>query len=410
MTVLTRSTGRVNRPEHKGDYSMRQVTRFPSRWSARSSARKLLGFAGLGGGGVTLAGCVAAAGVAGAVAVALLTGLFLSRIQASFAATAHSYAYSDAGDVRFLFHATEQRTPSLVTMVGRLPGFHMVIITGPDKAMVSAQDANGDDQPDIFETDVEIDFGRSPPTVTGTIRERDGDGVFPLDELYPEIDSPTLEVRPSQTVGSYEIRLNIRARNADGDQLDYALVMDVGLSADGLRLSGNVNVERTLTPAGGSPLETVGTGEVEGRKQTGDQPQTPDEPATEDNGDEGGAQDENDNADDLNDNGDELNDNGDELNDNGDVLNDNAVPDNENASGPDNDNVADEGPITSDDCPDLPQTAISFLNDLLADIGLGAFDLDGDGAASADEVHQVIDPIIALTDEEIVCIVRVVNG
>jgi hypothetical protein len=351
--------------------------------------------------------------VAAAVAVALLTGLFLSRIQASFAATAHSYAYTDAGDARFLFHATESRTPSLVTMVGRLPGFHMVIITGPDKAMVSAQGADGDDQPDIFETDVEIDFGRSPPTITGTVRQRDGDGVFDLDELYPDIDSPTLEVRPSQTEGSYEIRLNIRARTADGDQLDYALVMDVGLSADGLRLSGDVNVERRLTPTGGSPLKTVGTGEVEGQKQIGDQPQTPDEPATEDNGDEGDAQDENDNADNLNENGDELNDNGDAVNENGDAVNENVEgeigePDNDNGS--DNDNVADQGPITSDNCPDLPQTVISFLNDLLAGVGVSAFDLDGDGAITADEVHEVIDPIIALTDQEVVCIVRVVNG
>ncbi len=364
---------------------------------------------------MTLAGCVALAGVAGGVFASLLTGLFLTSIQASFAATAHSYGYTDAGNAQFLFHDPGSNSPDLLTMSGRLPGFHMVFINVNDKGMLAAQE----DEAQVFETDAEITFGTSAPRITGTVRERGGQRAeFPLEELYPEIASPTLTITPGPGQGRYQIRVDIQATSAEGDDLDYGLAMNVRVSADGFALDGDVEVDRVLTPRGGSRLTNTGTGEVEGRKQTGDQP-----PATDESLDEGDGQDESANA-----NTDAGNDNSDLENDNGDLENENVEADpengnagdeegepvNENESADDNDNAAvEQGLITSEDCPELPATVIAFLNDVLGTVGVSALDVDGDGAASADEVHEVIDPVIApltLTDEAVVCLIRVVNG
>lgn len=358
-------------------------------------ALRIIGLIGLGGGGLTLAGCVAAAGVAAGAVAALLTGLFLTSLQASFAATAHSYAYTDFGDAVLLFDAAEGRSPSLVTFTGRLPGFHLVIITDDnDKGRPSAQETDAAGQ--IFETDVTIDFSHSPPTITGTITQRDGDVAFALDELYPEIDTPTIEVGTGDRAGEYEIRLHIQARTAEDEDLDYTLILNATLSSDGLFLDGTVEVERVLTPPEGQPLENSGAGDLSGTKQSDDQPE-PD--------DQGDADDivTNDNADQTNDNA--ADDTDQSTNDN-EADNDNEAP-SENES--DNDNAGEDGLITTEDCPELPRTMVVFLNDLLGELGTSAFDVDGDGAVTADEVHEVADPFIVLTDEAVTCIIRVLN-
>lgn len=366
-------------------------------------ARRLVTPAGLGGGGLLIGGCVAAAGVGAAVAVGLLTGLFLSRIQASFAATAHSYRYSEAGDAWLQFDAPHGQPPSFVGFAGRLPGFHLVIIDLDDKGMVRAQE----DGPVIFETEVTIDLGQSPPAITGTIRERGGSQTFAFEELYPEVTDVSLTVGDPDARGRYRLELNIEALTADGETLDYSLIMRVRVSGDGTELSGSVEVERVVTPAGEEPIVVEGTGEVEGDQQPGDTLPT--------NGNDNEADEEqNDNAENQADN---ENDNAEEepANDNADDLeNDNQTGDEQNATaGDDQDDAGGEDVITAEACPGVPEAVIAFVNELIADIGFAGLDTDGSGEVTAAEVQEVVNPYItplALTEEAATCIAAVVNG
>jgi hypothetical protein len=239
---------------------MQQTRRPGYAWSSWGVIRRRLPATALGGWGMLLAGCVAVAGLGGGIAAVLLSGFFLGAVQASFAATARSYGFTDRGNAQFVFY--QQGNPNsnvdLSRFIGRLPGFHIVIINiDNDKTARDSWQA----QPVLYETDVEIHFDTLPATLTGTISEVDGDGQFDLFELYPQIDSPTLSVTPDGT-GGYDVRITVVAHSAEGDLLEYGFVWHARLSSSGLSLEGDVEVVRELTPVEGDPIVIEGAGSL----------------------------------------------------------------------------------------------------------------------------------------------------
>lgn len=236
------------------------VSRYMGRWRRGRLWTRL----GLGGGGLwVLGGCAAAAGVAGAIAVGLLTGLFLTRLQASFAATQRSYAFTETGlaDLSFVSPPGNPNS-NILEFTGRLPGFHIVIvdIDVDDKAMPRSQA----EESELFDTEVTID-PFTTPALTGTITPRNGGESMDLFDLY-DIQDVNLVVREPDDEGRYRIEINILADTAEGGELDYTMLMRAGLSPDGSELEGELDVERIETLSDGTRIEINGDGVVEADK------------------------------------------------------------------------------------------------------------------------------------------------
>ncbi len=222
----------------------------------------------LSGGGVFsvwtgLAGCAALAGVGAGAAAGLLAGVFLGRVQATFAATARSYQFSERGDSRVRFGGNPYSNILLTNFQGRLPGFHLVFININTKGMSAAQ---ADDAP-LYNTDVGIDFDTVPPSLVGTITSEDGSETYSLAELYPTVGPVSVSLSGIDSDGRVSIRFTIEAENADGDYLEYSLTWHAQLSAAGVSLDGDVDIERVLTTQAGEEIVVTGTGSMNTVKQ-----------------------------------------------------------------------------------------------------------------------------------------------
>ena len=243
---------------------MRRTTFGPLVKYVRTASRRWLAWTGLSGAGLTVAGCGALAAVGGGLVVALLTGAFLGAIQATFAATARSYAFTEVGSVRCVFDEPAGGLIRLTHFIGRLPGFHMVIIDDSAGKILSRSQAA---EPIQYATDVDIDFGTDPPTLTGTVTDADGTQQLPVTDLYPHIGPVSLAVSAMDADGNFEVRLAVDAEGAQGEQLTYGLVMRPQLGTAGLTLDGGVAVERVLTTADGQTIQIGGSGSMAADKQ-----------------------------------------------------------------------------------------------------------------------------------------------
>jgi hypothetical protein len=194
-----------------------------------------------------------------------LTGLFLGRIQASLNATAHSYGYDEVGPIQLNFSEPPrpQAAPPLVSFNGRLPGFHIIFINVAGKGLRAAQAAQAVE----YETDVNIDFAADPPTITGTIRPKNGGPALVLDELYPEVTLLTANAGLVDGSGRRVVTIRFGGRGPAGEVLDYTLVMRILASGDGNVVDGTASVQRTLRVPGAAPEVVQGTGTVDLEKQ-----------------------------------------------------------------------------------------------------------------------------------------------
>jgi len=371
-------------------------------WS-RFGLRALLA----GGPGLTVTGCVVVGGAAVAAGVAILTGFFLGRLQASFAATARSYGYTDSGNVQFTFAPLPTGRISLVHFGGRLPGFHFAVVTNRGKLPVTAQ---GDEV--LYETDVEVDFGTAPPTITGTVRERGGGEEFDLLELYPEITVSIPQISDADSSGHRELSLSIIARGAGGEELDYRLVMGLDLSGDGDRLTAGVSVHREYRAPEEPVLIILGSGDLEAEKE-GEITDTPVEEGNENAGSEEPVENANDNVENENAAGNENESEPPPGDATTDGVGDGGEP-------PANDNSSDEPPaeepIQASACiPGLSDLAASVVDAFVANGGKDALDGNGDGTVTAGEAQNAVNPIlapffVALSDDAAACIAELVNS
>jgi hypothetical protein len=220
---------------------------------------------GLGACGLLVAGCAAATGIA----LGVLTGIFLGRIEASLDATAHSYGYRDTGSA--LWGVSGSGNPNsnvdLTHFSGRLPGFHLVVINiNTDKGFMRSLAQ----EPVFFNTDVEIDFESIPPALTGTIREVDGEQEFDLFDLYPQVGPVSLNVTNIDASGRFDVWVTIEAQTADGDTLEYSLVWHPRLTTGGLSLEGDIDIERVLTTSEGEEFRNEASGTMSTSKQAAD--------------------------------------------------------------------------------------------------------------------------------------------
>ena len=226
----------------------------------RTAFRGLCGTSGLGAVALWVGGCAAV----GAIGAAVLTGLFLGRMQASLAATAHSYAYSDVGSAQCVFAQPTVGVIQMTHFIGRLPGFFIVVFDGDGKAVPNLQAT----EPEFYATDVDIDFQTVPPTVTGTVKQIDGTKEFNLFELYPAIESASVTVDDTG-LGTYDVRIGVVALGAEGDRLNYGLTWHAQLSSTGLGLEGDLAVDRVLTRAAGDEITIHGDGSFTTTKDAG---------------------------------------------------------------------------------------------------------------------------------------------
>lgn len=367
---------------------MRRSTCWPSGRCFGTVFRTFLPHVGTGGCGLLPTGCAVLGGAAAAAGAALLTGLFLGSIQATFAATARSYAFTDVGSVQLVFESPHRRTTDLVRFSGRLPGFHFVIITDRSKVIRTAQTEEV-----VFETDVEIDFEASPPTITGTVRQRGGPQEFTLDELYPDI-TLTQEVSGADDSGRREVTLTIVGRGPGGEELEYTLVLQTRLTTGGDFLAGPVEVTRNFTAPGVEPLVIEGSGELDARKQ--------DEPAD----DEQDLEPENGN---LEDETDENADEGEVEDEGNDIIDDDGdgVDDGDDDSAP-----VDTTPPSA--ClPGLPELLAQAVDMFVEAGGQDALDLNGDGTVTSTEVQEAVNPLIgpffSVSPQAAACIAELLN-
>jgi len=230
----------------------------------RRWARWVLSGGGIFGVWTGLAGCAAMAVAGAGAAVYLLTGVFLGRVQASFAATARSYQFEERGDSRVRFGGNPYSNILLTDFQGRLPGFHLVFINiDNDKAISAAQ---ADDAP-LYNTDVGIDFEAVPPTLVGTITSEDGSETHTLAELYPTVGPVSVSLSDIDSDGRVSVRFTIEAESAEGDQLEYSLIWHAQLGSAGVSLDGDVEIERVLTTQAGEEISVTGTGSMNTVKQ-----------------------------------------------------------------------------------------------------------------------------------------------
>lgn len=400
---------------------MRQARGMRHGRCVSAKLRQALGMVGLGSVGSLVAGCMVVGGAAAALAVFLLTGVFLGAIQASFEATARSYGYTDAGQVQFVFNHPTSSRPQLTSFGGRLPGFYFVVINDvDDKAIPRAQA----DEPVVFTTDVNINFETSPPTLTGTIREIDGEQVFDLFELFPVVESVSAEVTEGDGEDRWDVRLTIVARGVDEEVLEYSVILHTHLTGGGDILEADVEVQRTLTPAGEEPIVIEGEGELSNvsKQQTEQAPddttQNDDLPAEDDNADQDATDQETDDGD-----------AGEEPEPDDENADDEGQDDaNQDQPANDDDQVDDEGEdagqqITDPaDCvADLSIIPSNLVDEVVAILNSGhaAFDLDDDGTVTSSEVQQKVEDDIAATGflfpitlppQNAQCVADILNG
>jgi len=374
-------------------------------WS-RFGLRALLA----GGPGLSVTGCAVVGGAAVAAGAAILTGFFLGRLQASFAATARSYGYTDSGNVRFTFAPLPTGRISLVHFNGRLPGFHFAVVTNRGKLPVTAQ---ADEV--LYETDVEVDFGTAPPTITGTVRERGGGEEFDLLELYPEITVSIPQIGDADAGGHREMSLSIIARGAGGEELDYRLVLDLDLSDDGDGLTAGVSVHREYRAPDEPILIILGSGDLEAEKE-GEITDTPVEEENENAVSEAPIENANDNAENENAEGNENESEPPSDNASTDGVGDGGEPPANDNSDNSSDEPPTEEPIQASACiPGLSDLAASVVDAFVANGGKGALDGNGDGTVTAGEVQNAVNPIlapffVALSDDAARCIAELVNS
>ncbi|MHC4063813.1 MAG: hypothetical protein ACYSUI_04855 [Planctomycetota bacterium] len=377
---------------------MARSTRSQTARPLAATLRRFLPRTALSGGGLFLTGCAILGGAAATVGVAVLTGLFLGSIQATFAATARSYGYTDSGSVQALFNSPGGGVTGLARFSGRLPGFHFAIVTDRDKGIRAAQTEEV-----LFETDVEINFfADSSPTISGTVRRRGGAQEFTLAQLYPEITTLSQQVSEADLNGRREVTLTIVGRGPEGEQIEYTLVWQTSLTGAGHVLDGPVEVTRIYTAPGEEQLVIEGRGELDARRQTG----------TTDGSEH--VEQENANA------ADEPDEDLGEANENADDAE--GDDDNENSEGVDNDNAADGADEPEPDDPTRPSACIPGLPEALAGAvdlfietgGRDALDLDGDGIVTAAEVQEAINPLIgplfSVSSAAAECIAELLNG
>ncbi|MCP4250862.1 MAG: hypothetical protein GY778_27810 [bacterium] len=355
---------------------MHTTTRRRGRDTARAFVTRYLPpTLAAGSGSILVAGCAVVVATAVGAAVVALTGLFLGSIQATFAATARSYAFTDTGPVQLMFSPPEVTQVSLVRYQGRLPGFHLAIITAAEKDRPRAQ---ADEI--VFETDVNIDFEATPPTITGTIQERDGGEPVDLRVLYPAIVSVESELSEPDDDDQRQLTVTIVAQAADGAQLEYTLTMQTRLAAEGSVLDGDVEVERVYTPGDDEPLVVEADGTFEVTKLGATPP-------------DAGLEDDNANEDDNTNDNEEP-----------DVENDNLddEPANENVDdepvddGAGTDGVEPAEPTPASACiPGLSEVAAQAVDLFVESGGKAGLDGDGDGTVTSAEVQTAINPVLA---------------
>lgn len=230
---------------------MNAVRNLSHRWHLLRSTRQVGLSAGLTGAGLALAGCAAAAGFG----AALLTGLFIGRLATSLQATAHSYEYSDTGNVGMQFGSPAPGAVSLNRFFGRLPGFHIVFIH-----LKQGTTLQGEEEAIVYDTDVNIDFTTSPPTLSGAAVPRDGGESLPLEELYPQVAQLRAEIGEPDAEGTRRLALILDGRNPSGDEIEYTLIFNVGFNAATGVVTGSVEIERSFTPVDGEPVIITGSG------------------------------------------------------------------------------------------------------------------------------------------------------
>jgi hypothetical protein len=313
-----------------------------------------------------LAGCVAVTTAAAGAGLILLTGLFLGSIQTSLAATAHSYRYTDFGTVQLVLQPPPPRQPPpIINFTGRLPGFHIIFVTGANRGVRAAQAVQAIE----YETDANIDFSADPPTITGTVRPRGGGTAFTINELYPEITRLTGDASLVDGSGRRVITIRIEGRGPDGEELIYSLVLRVTGTADGNVVDGSAQVQRERRVPGQAPEVVQGTGTVELEKQ-------PDQPAEAPN---------------------------DNVNDNGTVD-----------GGGDGGGDEEPPPPVSACIPGLPQAAAFAVDAFVQTGGRDRVDLDADGTVTSEEVQESLDPVLepfslAVGPEAADCIAELLN-
>lgn len=364
---------------------MYPATRSRGGWCVWTVIRGHLAGAGLGGCGLLVAGCAAAAGAAGAVAVILVTGFFLGQIQASFDATAHSYGYSDVGSALLSFNQPHNSNVELTGFTGRLPGFYILILSNSgDKAIRQSKD----EATPAFATDVDINFQTLPPTITGTIKEIGGEQEFPLTDAFPEIDPPTVRVTRVDENGGYDVRFGITARGTQGEKLEYALVWHARLNSSGFALDGDIEIDRVLTTADGEEIRIQGDGSLATTKQP-----------------EGSVP-----PDGANDNS-----TGDPGNDGTGSADEDANQDNDNTADDGEQTPPDDAPAPSSCIPDLPPLVAQAVDQFLAPLGRDALDADADGIVTPEEVEVGLAPVLAIFNVELLpdaaeCIAELLNA
>ncbi|HUU84384.1 MAG TPA: hypothetical protein VM243_12845 [Phycisphaerae bacterium] len=333
-----------------------------------------------------LAGCVVAAGAA----VALLTGIFLGRIQASFAATARSYAFTDVGTAQLVFSPPQAGRTTFLGFNGRLPGFHFVLLNlASGKGMVAGQDQ----EEVLFETDVEIDFSRSLPTIFGTVRQVDGPQEFDLGELYNVTSIVPWLTDPDED-GNRELVITILADSlADGGVLKYKLTLRTRLDGSGDILTGSVLVTRELTIDDEEIVINSDAGSLDLEKEA-------EAPADNENAEANENTEANENVDqgDNQNAGDEVSTNGEgEVNQNGDAS------------------LPDDPAECIADLSALDPTIANVIGNILS-AGKAEFDQDGNGDVTVTEVQQTIDDSLpfgltfTLTTQEAQCVADVLNA
>ena len=381
--------------------------RSPAGRSPGTLLRRLFLPTGLGGCSLWLSGCVVLGGVAAGAAAALLTGVFLGSIQASFAATARSYAFTDVGHVQMAFNSPNRHTTNLVRFNGRLPGFHFVIVTNRDKAVRAAAEDEV-----VFETDVAIDFASSPPTISGTIREEGGSQRFAIEELYPNV-TVTQDVGRADDEGRREVTVTIVGRGPDGEELEYTLVLRAHLTSSGNFLDGPVEVTRDFSAPGVEPLAIEGSGELDTRKDPTMDVDDLDVGPENDNADQQTNENSDENVNAGEDDAENVNADEGVDDENGNLNGDDEVPDENDNAGEDDDAEPEETTPPSSCIPGLPAALSGAVDMFIESGGKDELDLDGDGTVTAEEVQEAVNPLIApffsVSPDAAACIAELLN-
>jgi hypothetical protein len=105
-----------------------------------------------------------------------------------------------------------------------------------------------------FTTDVDINFGTSIPTISGTIGQMNGPEAFDLSELY-SVRSIVPQLTDPDEGGNRDLTMAIVGDSLeDGGELEYTLTLRIRLNEAGTLLTGAVEVTRVLAIPGEAPI------------------------------------------------------------------------------------------------------------------------------------------------------------